>query len=238
MALATWWTSDPLMDLASLSNFQVRPSADDAQLATLNQLTVAEVEQRRRAGHRPYVGYMDGTVATYGWVATREASIGELNLVFPIAADSRYLWDFATLPEWQGRGLYPRLLQAIVQAERAERFWIIHAPENLPSGVGMQKAGFQAVGQLSFQPDHTLGLIPFDLLERARVGAALLGVALIEDGLSPCWRCVDQIVCTCQHDPENCSCAVEVRSSPTTRSAGMKHSGIPAGGPGSQENYA
>jgi hypothetical protein len=56
MALATWWTSDPLMDLASLSNFQVRPSADDAQLATLNQLTVAEVAQRRRAGHRPYVG--------------------------------------------------------------------------------------------------------------------------------------------------------------------------------------
>jgi hypothetical protein len=105
-------------------------------------------------------------------------------------------------------------LQAIVQAERAERFWIIHAPENLPSGAGMQKAGFQAVGQLSFQPDHTLRLIPFDQSERARVGAALLGVALIEDGLSPCWRCVDQIVCTCHHDPAHCSCAVEIRASP------------------------
>jgi GNAT superfamily N-acetyltransferase len=179
MALATWWTSDPLMDLTPLSDFQVRLSADDAQLATINQLTVTEVEQRRHAGHRPYVGYIDGTAVTYGWVATREASIGELNLVFPIAADSRYLWDFATLPNWQGRGLYPRLLNAIVQAEQAERFWIIHAPENLPSGAGMQKAGFQAVGQLSFQSDHTLGLIPFDLLERARVGAELLGVALI-----------------------------------------------------------
>ena len=65
-------------------------------------ITVAEVEQRRRAGHLPYVGYIDGTAVTYGWVATREASIGELNLVFPIAADSRYLWDFATLPDWQG----------------------------------------------------------------------------------------------------------------------------------------
>ena len=133
MALATWWASDPLMDLTSLSNFQVRLSADDARLATINRITVAEVEQRRRAGHLPYVGYIDGTAVTYGWVATREASIGELNLVFPIAAGSRYLWDFATLPNWQGRGLYPRLLQAIVQAERAERFWIIHAPENLPS---------------------------------------------------------------------------------------------------------
>jgi len=203
------------MDLAPLSNFQVRLAADDAQLATLNQITVAEVAQRRHAGHLPYVGYMDGAAVTYGWVATRQASIGELNLVFPIAADSRYLWDFATLPAWQGRGLYPRLLQGIVQAERAERFWIIHAPENLPSGAGMQKAGFQAVGQLSFQRDNSLGLIPFGSPERARIGAALLGVALIEDGLSPCWRCVAQIVCTCQLDPANCSCAVAIRSYPT-----------------------
>lgn len=216
MALATWWASDPLLDLNPLSNFQVRLAADDAQLATVNHITVAEVEQRRNAGHLPYMGYMDGTPVTYGWAATREASIGELNLVFPIDGDNRYLWDFATLPEWQGRGLYPRLLQAIVQTERAERFWIIHAPENLPSGAGIQKAGFQAVGQLSFQRDNSLGLIPFDLPERARVGAALLGVPVIESGLSSCWRCVDQVVCTCQRDPESCSCAVEIRSSPTT----------------------
>jgi hypothetical protein len=102
-----------------------------------------------------------------------------------------------------------------VQAERAERFWIIHAPENLPSGAGMQKAGFQAVGQLSFQRDNSLGLIPFGLSDRARIGAALLGVPVIEDGLSPCWRCIDQVVCTCQRDPESCSCAVEIRSYPS-----------------------
>ena len=212
MALATWWASDPLLDLAPLLDFHVRLAADDAQLATINQISVAEVEQRRRAGHLPYVGYMDETAVTYGWVATREASIGELKLAFPIAAESRYLWDFATVAEWQGRGLYPRLLQAIVQAEQAEHFWIIHAPENLPSGAGIQKAGFQAVGQLSFQRDNRLGLIPFGLPERARIGAALLGVALIADGLSPCWRCVDQVVCTCQLDPESCSCAVKIRS--------------------------
>ena len=87
MALATWWASDPLMDLTPLSDFHVRLSADDARLATINQITVAEVEQRRRAGHLPYVGYMDGTAVTYGWVATREASIGELNLAaFGVAA--------------------------------------------------------------------------------------------------------------------------------------------------------
>lgn len=214
MALATWWASDPLLDLTPLSDFHVRLAADDAQLATINRIPVAEVAQRRRDGHLPYVGYLDKTAVTYGWVATRQASIGELSLEFPIAAESRYLWDFATLAEWQGRGLYPRLLQGIVQAERAERFWVIHAPENLPSGAGIQKAGFQAVGQLSFQRDNSLGLIPFGNPERAHIGATLLGVSLIEDGLSPCWRCVNQVACTCQVDPESCSCAVAVRTSP------------------------
>ena len=214
MALATWWASDPLLDLTPLANFQVRQAADDAQLANINQISVAEVAQRRHAGHLPYVGYMDEIAVTYGWVATRQASIGELNLVFSIAAKSRYLWDFATLPAWQGRGLYPRLLQGIVQTERADRFWILHAPENLPSGAGMQKAGFQAVGQLSFQHDQSLGLIPLGNPERARIGADMLGVALIEHGLSPCWRCVDQVVCTCHLDPASCSCAVAIRSTP------------------------
>jgi L-amino acid N-acyltransferase YncA len=216
MALATWWASDPLMDLAPLPNFHVELEADDSRLAVINHVTVAEVRRRRHGGHRPYVGSIDETEVTYGWVATREASIGELNLAFPIATDSRYLWDFATAPDWQGKGLYPRLLQAIVQAERAEQFWIIHAPENLPSRAGMQKAGFRAVGQLSFQRDNSLGLIPFDQPERARIGAALLGVPLIESGLSPCWRCVEQVICSCQRDPESCSCAVGIRSSSTT----------------------
>jgi GNAT superfamily N-acetyltransferase len=212
MALATWWASDALLDLSPLANFQVRLSEDDAELATINRITLAEVAQRRLAGHLPYMGYVNGTAVTYGWVATREASIGELNLVFAIPTGSRYLWDFATLPEWQGKGLYPRLLQGIVQTKQAEQFWIIHAPENLPSGAGIQKAGFQAVGQLSFQHDKSLGLIPLLQPERARIGAALLGVALIEDGLSPCWRCADQVVCTCHLHPESCSCAIAIRS--------------------------
>ncbi|MCB0112030.1 MAG: hypothetical protein KDE53_39175, partial [Caldilineaceae bacterium] len=215
----TWWSSDPLMNLSPISNFHVRLATGDAQLARINQLSMAEVAQRRRDGHLPNIGYMDETAVTYGWVATRQASIGELNLDFPIAADSRYLWDFATLPAWQGRGLYPRLLQGIVQTERAERFWILHAPENLPSGAGMQKAGFQAVGQLSFQQDNRLGLVPLGNPARARIGAKLLGVALIEDGLSPCWRCIDQVVCTCRLDPENCSCAVAIRANPASPSA-------------------
>ncbi|MCC7206042.1 MAG: GNAT family N-acetyltransferase [Anaerolineae bacterium] len=217
MALATWWRADPLMRLIPLSAFHVRREEDDLVVSHINRLTLEEVQERRRAGHRPYLGYVGGVAVTYGWVATRAASIGELSLAFSLPAGNRYLWDFATLPKWQGRGLYPRLLQGILRAEAADRFWIIHAPENLPSGAGIHKAGFQAVGQLSFLADGTVGLVGIGNIERAPVGAALLGVPLIEDGLSPCWRCMDQVVCNCRLDPDHCDCAIEVRSSAELR---------------------
>src|SRR5215217_7811871 len=124
-------------------------------------------------------------------MATQEASIGELGLHFMLPGMERYLWDFATLPEWQGYGIYPRLLQHILmqQSSRVERVWIIHAPENSPSGAGMAKAGLLPIGQLSFRSDGGVGLAPFDSLERAQAGAALLGIPLIASVLAPCWCC-------------------------------------------------
>ena len=152
----------------------------------------AEVTNRLTNGHRPYVARMDGQPVAYGWLATSKVSIGELDINVELPPDDRYLWDFATLPDWQGRGLYPRLLQSILEQEiqNAKRFWIIHAPENLPSGAGMSKAGFEFVGQLSFTVDGKVGLAPYaDSTERARIGADLLQVPLIESILAPCWNC-------------------------------------------------
>ena len=74
----------------------------------------------------------------------------------------------------------------------------------------MHKAGFQAVGQLSFTPDGIVGLIAIER-ERAEIGGRILGVPLLEDGLSQCWGCMDRPVCKCKLDPEQCSCSVEIR---------------------------
>src|SRR5262245_14794831 len=112
MSLATWWVNDPLPTLPVLPDFAVRLANDDAELAALNRIPVAEVQSRRAGGHQAYIGYRQRQPVTYGWVATRSATIGELDLAFALPAGDRYLWDFATLPEWQGRGLYPRLLQS------------------------------------------------------------------------------------------------------------------------------
>jgi hypothetical protein len=152
MALATWWSFDPLPALAMLPGFHATTVNDDTLLAGINRISIEAVRARRQDGHRPYVGYVYDMPVAYGWVATRTASIGELDLTMTLSHRDRYLWDFATLLAWQGHGIYPRLLQAILQQESraAERFWIIYAPENLPSGAGMRKAGFIPATELSF----------------------------------------------------------------------------------------
>ena len=87
----------------------------------------------------------------------------------------------------------------------------------------MHKAGWLPVGELSFRPGGAVGLAPLGSLERARAGAALLGVALVESPLSPCWRCAagqeqrdDTHGCAASSVPSGtgaCSCATSVHPS-------------------------
>jgi GNAT superfamily N-acetyltransferase len=216
MALATWWNTDTLPHLPPLSGLHTAVAFDNRALAQLNHIPITEVFARRRAGHRPYVASLHGTPVAYGWVAARVASIGELNLTIRLPRRDRYLWDFATLPEWQGHGIYPRLLQAILQEESrvAERFWIIYAPENTPSGAGMRKAGFSHVAALSFDADYNVRLAPIGALDRARAAAELLGVPLVADPLAPCWCCQGSAAdCWPPHSSvvAECTCAIERR---------------------------
>jgi ribosomal protein S18 acetylase RimI-like enzyme len=201
MALLTWWRGDPRPALSALAGFRTAPSEDTVLVAALAGLDPREAKRRLGSHHRAYVAYLGPIPVAYGWVALSGACIGELGVQVQLGADDRYLWDFATLPAWRGRGIYPRLLQAILRAEEheAERFWIIHAPENGASQAGIERAGFRAVGELSFRHGGGTGLVPGGLRERARVGATLLGVPLIgeavfttaqEPPLAPCWRCV------------------------------------------------
>jgi GNAT superfamily N-acetyltransferase len=224
MALATWWRIDSLPSLPVLSGFHAAVCGDDAMLAELNRISIEEIRARRQKGHRPYVAFLYGTPVAYGWVATREASIGELDLTVALPSSERYLWDFATLPQWQSRGLYPRLLQAILrqEAQQAERFWIIYAPENLPSGAGMRKAGFTPAAELSFDADRQVRLAPLGAFERARAAADLLGVPLIEDALAPCWCCqsgetADTLGSSCwpqsRLEAAACTCVIERKPS-------------------------
>jgi GNAT superfamily N-acetyltransferase len=227
MALSTWWHGDALPTLSLLPGFHVAASRDVAQIAQVTRLDRDEVQRRLQTGHQPYLAFIAQAAVGYGWMAMQEAAIGELDLAFVLPPAERYLWDFATLPAWQGYGIYPRLLQSILTlaALPVEHIWIIHAPENTPSGVGMTKAGLMPVGQLSFRLDGGVGLAPLGGLERAQTGAALLGIPLIESVLAPCWRCggaeptpvttVDDPACWPPLRPTTtrCTCAIELKPS-------------------------
>lgn len=196
MALAAYWRGDPLPTLASLPGFRAAQSDDVALMARLAALAPAEVQHRLDIGHRAYIGFIDDAPAAYGWIAGVDAEIGELGVSFVLPAGDRYLWDFRTLLDWRGRGIYPRLLQAIIASDReAQRLWIIHAPENVSSCKGIARAGFVPVGELSFRADGDAGFIPYLGNARPRVGAALLGVPLLDpsgsaaEPLAPCWHC-------------------------------------------------
>lgn len=180
---------DPAIDLPPLSGLVLERESDPEVLSSLQQLPCEAVRARLDAGHRAYVARVEGEGAGWGWVATRSAAIGELGIQFTVPPSERYLWNFVTLPSFRGRGIYPRLLQHIVrmEASEAERFWIIHAPENRASGSGIRKAGFTPAGEVSFDAHDrpALGEVTPDGAE----AVDLLGLPLVAGPLAPCWRC-------------------------------------------------
>ncbi|HCI80474.1 MAG TPA: N-acetyltransferase, partial [Ktedonobacter sp.] len=125
MPFGTWWRGDSLPKLAPLPTFSANTSNDIPLLSQLAHLTEQEVQNRIQKGNRPYIAFMGETATAYGWVATRMSGIAELQFSFDIPSGNLYLWDFLTLPQWRGQGIYPHLLQAIIEQEHAtQRFWI------------------------------------------------------------------------------------------------------------------
>jgi GNAT superfamily N-acetyltransferase len=182
---------DPTPSLAPLDGFDVRRERCAAAMAALQQRAESDMQRRLDAGHRAYVAYRHGEPAAFGWVATASAEIGELRSTFVIPAGERYLWNFVTLPQHRGLGVYPRLVDAIVRAESREaaRFWIAYAPENHASGSGVRKAGFTDLAEMSFDYEGRPALrsvVPGG----ARIVSQLIGLPETHDALTPCWRCV------------------------------------------------
>lgn len=151
----TWWRGDTLPALAPLPGMRAVATEDLALLADLHQLDRAEMAGRFAEGSQPYVALIGDTPAAYGWSATRTFGVVDAGLHWTLRPGERGLWDFATLPAWRGRGIYPRLLQAIIAAElaAAARFWIGHQIDNLASERGIRAAGFQQVNITAVAPD-------------------------------------------------------------------------------------
>jgi len=175
-----WWRGDPLPELSPLDGLAVARVDDARVIAAIARLSEDEAHQRLTTGNRAYIARMRGAAVAHGWSAVRTVEIGEIPLSFTLPPGDHYLWAFATAPDWRGRGIYPRLLQAMLRAEmdEAARFWIGHEPGNAASARGILKAGFTHAGDLFILPSGGMALAPAGPPERARAGADVLGAEL------------------------------------------------------------
>ena len=206
MAFATRHRDDPMPRFEPLDGLSVafEPSAE--VMARVQGRSAEEIARRYQAGHRAYVARLNGEPAAWGWVATRGAEIGELDATIYLPPGERYLWNFVTLAAFRGRGIYPRLLHAILleEARSASQFWIAYAPENRASGAGIRKAGFTALAELSFDAAGRAALKSI-----AHGGAtAVARVLPLQEAsdVTPCWRCVRAGRPAMSCAPADCRC--------------------------------
>src|SRR5690349_7392270 len=96
MALAVRLRDDMVPEMTGLPQLSVRRESDPAAMARLLGKPIEEMTRRFAKGHRAYVGSWNGEPVGWGWVATREAEIGELRINFAIPEGERYLWNFVT----------------------------------------------------------------------------------------------------------------------------------------------
>jgi ribosomal protein S18 acetylase RimI-like enzyme len=142
----------PLSPPAAASFIEARREAA-AALAAAMGMDLDLVLERLSGGRRCFAAWVDGRIATYGWVSQGAERIGELERDFHLAPGEAYIWDCATLPAYRRQGLYVALLRhiaAVAHDEGLRRLWIGASLQNEPSLRGFRGAGFQPVARLAY----------------------------------------------------------------------------------------
>jgi GNAT superfamily N-acetyltransferase len=107
-----------------------------------------EPKRRWRRGRVPYVAMVGTEVASYGWVTPEPEPMDDLGISFTAPPGEVWLYDFATVPEFRGRRLYPALLRFILSELKDQgvtRAWIGTEAGNVASQHGIRRAGFTLV---------------------------------------------------------------------------------------------
>ena len=154
---------------------QVLPDEAEAVQATMGQAGIYEagdVKRRVLSGREGYIGEVVGPdglaqTVTYGWVALNTEPLGNTGIAFQPPVGDAYLYDFATLPAYRGRGYYPTLLQFILNELAARRLrcaWIGTEPGNDTSARSIVRAGFSKIAHTTFVPSNGPAAPRFELL--------------------------------------------------------------------------
>lgn len=205
MSLYTLKTKDILPDIKLPAGLVMEECTRVDLLAWMGSTTLEDVVKRIANDHVAFVAYLNNIPAAFGWMARGKAMIGELahELILPIG--NRYLWNFRTMETFRGLNIYPALLQHIIQHERekADRFWIIHAPENRSSLKGIRKAGFRYVGKL-YSSEGSATIENTQLSESSRSLLTEMDITISNEEPASCWNCSSPYV---KNRKTECCCA-------------------------------
>lgn len=190
MSLYTLQPADTLPAIKWPAGLTMEECTEVGLLSWMGATAREEVVRRIANDHVAFVAYLDNMPAAFGWMARGKAFIGELNHEIILPIGNRYLWNFRTMEAFRGLGIYPALLQYIVQHERekANRFWIIHAPENRSSLKGIKKAGFHYVGKLY----SSRGVTTIENTHASKSSRRLLtemDITISSEEAVSCWNC-------------------------------------------------
>ena len=211
MSLYTFSKTDTLPSIKIIEGVRMEKCTNVNLLSVMGTTTVDDVTSRLANGHVAFVAYANNQPAAFGWMATEKATIGELNHEIILPEGNKYLWNFRTLEAFRGLGIYPVLLQYIIksQTKTADRFWIIHAPENKSSLSGIIKAGFQFVGKLYTNEDGT-ATIEANTTDSYRKLLTNMNIKVSEQLAASCWNCSSPYLkkrtpdCCCEKAQKEC----------------------------------
>lgn len=191
MSLYTFSYSDKLTPIKIPAGLKMEVSNDISLLSILGNNNIEEVIKRFANDNLAFVAYINNQPAAFGWMARDHAKIGELDHELILPAGNRYLWNFRTMEAFRGLGIYPALLQYILQhaGDEAKRFWIIHAPENNASLKGIQKAGFHYVGKLYLNEDNKAAIEYNETALAFQEELEYMDITLSAQTASSCWNC-------------------------------------------------
>ncbi|TKK72001.1 GNAT family N-acetyltransferase [Ilyomonas limi] len=213
MSLYTISETNQLPSIKTPEGLRVEVCTDVMLLSLMASTTVDEIIKRLANDHLAFVAYINNQPAAFGWMASGKAKIGELNHELILPERNRYLWNFRTLEAYRGLGIYPALLQFIIRYERhkANRFWIIHAPENKSSLRGIIKAGFSYVGTLYTKANGSIYIEATGFAETHCTLLASMGIQPSYETPASCWNCSSPFIkkrmpeCCCSNAGEVCT---------------------------------
>lgn len=101
---------------------------------------------------------------------------------------------------------YSALLQHIIRYERqkANRFWIIHAPENQSLLKGIQRAGFKYVGDIYSDSNGVATIENVSVTDNMRLLLTEMDIAISEEKPASCWNCSSPYL---KQRKKECCCA-------------------------------